>query len=99
MNIFHVSVHSIRYFLDIFFFKEFIYLFSEREGGREKERERNTHAPNGDLAHKPGMCPGRDSNCRLSSQRLALSPPSRTRQGTSQMLIDDQIFYKQEDAF
>ena len=51
------------------FLKDFIYLFSERGEGRQKERERNinvwlhlTCPPTGDLACKPGMCPERDSN-------------------------------------
>ena len=57
-----------------FFKKDFIYLFLQREEGREKERERNIDVreicqlvasrapPNGDLAHNPGMCPDWESN-------------------------------------
>ena len=56
------------------FFKDFIYLFSERGGGREKERERKTNVREKhqlaasciptirDLAHNPGMCPDWELN-------------------------------------
>ena len=56
------------------FFKDFIYLLSERREGREKHRERNISvgeihgsvascAPlTGDQAHSPGMCPDWESN-------------------------------------
>ena len=53
------------------FFKNVIYLFSEREEERrEKEREGNTGVwlvasytpPSGDLACNPGMCPDQKSN-------------------------------------
>ena len=47
----------------IYIFKDFIYLLSEKEEGREKERERNisclSHAPR-DLARNPGMYPTRN---------------------------------------
>ena len=54
------------------FFKDFIYLFLEREEGREKEREGNIKVwlppactpPTGDLACNPGMCPDWESNQR-----------------------------------
>ena len=54
----------------LFFFTDFIYLFSEK--GREKERERNVSVwlvasrvpPPGDLAHNPGMCSDWKSNRR-----------------------------------
>ena len=47
------------------FLKKIIYLFLERGGGREKEKERNINVwlplvcppPTGVLAHNPGMCP------------------------------------------
>ena len=43
------------------FFKDFIYLFLEREEGREKERERNINVwlplVHGDLVNNPGMWP------------------------------------------
>ena len=57
-----------------FFFKDFIYLFLEREEGREKERERHINVweqhqlvascvpPTRDLACNPGLCPDRESN-------------------------------------
>ena len=47
-----------------------MYLFLEREGGREKERERNinrlslTHAPARDQTHNPSMSPDWESNWR-----------------------------------
>ena len=56
------------------YFKDFIYLFSERGEGREKERKRNIdvckkHQSNasstprtGDLIRNPGTCPDRESN-------------------------------------
>ena len=53
----------------LMFFKDFIYLFLVRGGGREKERKRNidvqeknidqlplVHAATGDRTHDPGMC-------------------------------------------
>ena len=54
----------------------FIYLFLERGGGRETDRERNINVweiyqspsvashtpPTGDPDHNPGMCPGWESN-------------------------------------
>ena len=51
-----------------------IYLFLEREEGREQERQRNIDVqeiyqsvasctpPTGDLARNPGMCPDWESN-------------------------------------
>ena len=44
------------------FFKDFIYLFLERGEGRERGRETSmcgcpSHAPPGDLACNPGLCP------------------------------------------
>ena len=51
-----------------FYFKDFIYLLSERGEGREKERERNidvccpSHPLTGGLACNPGMCPDWESN-------------------------------------
>ena len=59
-----------------FFFKDFVYLFSERKEGREKERDKSinvwekhqlvvSHTPTtGDLSCSPGMCPDRESNQR-----------------------------------
>ena len=52
----------------LFFLKKILYLFSEREEDREKERETNINqsplrwGPSGDLAHNPGMCPDWESN-------------------------------------
>ena len=52
------------------FLKIFIYLFLEREEGKEKEREKHqcvvaSHTPpTGDLAQNPGMCPDWDLNRR-----------------------------------
>ena len=52
------------------FFKDFIYLFLEREGGRKRGREKHglvashTPPPTGDLAHNSGMCPDQESNQR-----------------------------------
>ena len=60
----------------IIFKKDFIYLFWEREEGRQKEWERNIderekhllvayHTPlTGDMAHNPGLCPDWESNWR-----------------------------------
>ena len=73
-----------------FCFKDFIYLFLEREGGREKERERNINTwlslampPTGDLAHNATQA------CALTENRTgdplvrrpALNPLSHTSQG------------------
>ena len=54
----------------LFIFKDFIYLFSERERGKEGERKGEkqqcvtaSHAsPTGDLASNPGMCPEQELN-------------------------------------
>ena len=55
-------------------FKDFIYLFLEREEGREEKRERNRNMrekhqsvashmpPTGDLARNTGMCPDWELN-------------------------------------
>ena len=64
------------------FFKDFIYLFLEREGGREKERERNNlHAPNG------GTWPTTQARTLTGNQtsdllvcRLAFNPLTHTSQ-------------------
>ena len=65
------SIHQATTARALFFsFKDFIYLFLEREEGREKEREKHqcvfaSHAPpphTGDLACNPGMCPDQKSN-------------------------------------
>ena len=66
--------------------KNFIYLFSEKEEGREKERARNIdvrretsigcllHAPYWGPSPNPGMCPDWESNQRpLGSQASAQS--------------------------
>ena len=57
-------------------FKDFIYLFLEREEGREEKRERNRNMrekhqsvashmpPTGDLARNTGMCPDWELNQR-----------------------------------
>ena len=50
------------------FSKDFIYLFSEREEGREKEEDKYQYVvashviPTGDLACNPGMCPDWELN-------------------------------------
>ena len=56
---------------DLYFLKDFIYLFLERGKGREKGRERNISVwlplavpPTGDLARNPGVCPDWESNRR-----------------------------------
>ena len=63
------------------FFKDFIYLFSERGERKEKERERNinvwlplTHPHLGTWPSNPGMCPDWELNWRLfGSQACAQS--------------------------
>ena len=78
---FYLLTHSL-----LFFFKDFIYLFLERGGGREKERERNisvvaSHlAPTGNLACNPGMCHDWELNLRPSGSQPTLNPLSYTRQ-------------------
>ena len=74
-------------------FKDLTYLFLERGGGREKEKERNmdvwkTHltvacctCPTGDLAHNPGKCPDWESKWRLFGSQAG------THSNTSQGLI------------
>ena len=51
----------------IFFFKDVIYLFSERGGRKEKEGKKHQWVascvpPTGDMACNPGMCPDWESN-------------------------------------
>ena len=54
------------YFEDfIYFFKDFIFLFLEREEGRERNINvwlPPMQPPTGDLAWNPGMCPDGESN-------------------------------------
>ena len=49
-----------------YLFKDFIYLFLEREGGRKGETHQCVVAshmpPTGDLAHNPGIHPDWESN-------------------------------------
>ena len=57
----YMAIYFIYFFLNMFF-KDFIYLFLERWGGREKEREHQcvvaSHlSPTADLASNPDMCP------------------------------------------
>ena len=63
--------------LYFFFFKDFIYSFSERGEEKEKKRERNISVlllPTGDLACNPDMCPDWESNQRpFGSQARAQS--------------------------
>ena len=63
--------------------KDFIYLFSERGEGREKEGEKpqcvvaSCTPPTGDLAHNPGMCPDWESNqqpCGLQAGTQSTEP-------------------------
>ena len=70
----------------LFFFKDFIYLFSQK--GREEERKRNinvwlplTHPLLGTLASNPGMCPDWESNWQPFGLQPALNPLSYTSQG------------------
>ena len=69
------------------FLKDFVYLLSERQKGKEKEGEKHQCVVAsrvflaGDLAQNPGMCSGWESNRELSVRRLALSPLSHTSQG------------------
>ena len=74
---------------NIYIFKDFIYLFSERGEGRERETKSEEHqcvvascAPStGDLACNPGMCPDWESNWYPLVCRPALKPLSHTSQG------------------
>ena len=64
-----------------FILKDFMYLFLERDEGREKERKRNIYVQcvreawlvspgmpsSGDLAWNPGMCPDQESNQQPAS--------------------------------
>ena len=49
--------------LEVLFFKDFIYLSSERGEGKEREGGKHQRVvasctpPTEDLAHNPGMCP------------------------------------------
>ena len=78
-------------------FKDFIYLFSERWEGREKDRKRNinvweihqlvtSHTPlTGDLAHNPGLCPDQELNWWPFGSQV-FSPLSHNSQGDNLVL-------------
>ena len=56
----------------LYFFKDFIYLFLEREEGKEKETYQSVASyasPTGYLAQKPGMGPDLESNWQPFSPR------------------------------
>ena len=67
---------------------DFIYLFVERGGGREKEREKNMYVrekllfiaprtpPTENLACNPSLCPDQEWTGDLSVHRLVLNPES-----------------------
>ena len=63
------SAVSLTIYLFVCFLKR-LYLFLEREEGREKVRKRNTdqlpliHSLTRDQAHNPGVCPDQESNLR-----------------------------------
>ena len=67
-----MSQEFLKHAIPIYFLKDFIYLFLEREEGREKERERNINmwlplmhhlpTPTGGLARNPGMYPDWELN-------------------------------------
>ena len=77
-------------FLFLFFKDLFIYLFLEREEGREKEREKHQcvvismHAPpTQDLARNPGICPDWELNLQpfglhASTQSTEPHQPGKT---------------------
>ena len=81
-------------------FKDFIYLFLEREEGTEKEVERNSTVPEitligclshtpltGDLARNPYMCLTGNKTGHLSVPRPVLNPLSYVSQGSSVFFI------------
>ena len=54
-----------RFLLFLISFKDFIYWFLERKGGRKRKKPMCgclSHAPYWDLAHNPGLCPDWESN-------------------------------------
>ena len=64
----HVTHDLCHQELIVHFFKDFIYLFLERQERREKEEEKHQCVvascmpPTRDLAHNPGMCSDWESN-------------------------------------
>ena len=80
--------------LSSFFQRDFIYLFSERGEGREKEKEKNIDVqekhqllashmpPTVDLARNPAMCPDREWNWLPFSSQAATQLTSHTIQGS-----------------
>ena len=90
----HFTSLGLSFFLFYFSLLKKFYLFiSQDKKGREIERERNINVPEkcqlvasytpptGDLAHNPGMCPGRESNWQHFSLQASGSPLSHNSQG------------------
>ena len=76
-------------FYFLFFFLKILFIYFQRERGREGEREGANHqcvvtshmAPTGDLDHNTGMCPDQESNWQPFGLQPSLNPLSHTSQG------------------
>ena len=94
------------------FFQDFIYLFLEREEGREKERERNINVREnhrlvaslmwpdltGDRTCNPGMCPDQGSNWQLLlCRRIPTNWSTLVRTGA--IIFDDQSWTTSSHVF
>ena len=62
------------FYTELYFFKDFIYLLSER-GREEKHQLVVSHTPpTGNLAHNPGMCPDPELNQKPCGPRADAQP-------------------------
>ncbi|KAF6099835.1 hypothetical protein HJG60_011566 [Phyllostomus discolor] len=75
----------------LFIFKDFIYLFLEREG-RAIERERNINVRLlGVMVCNPGMYPGWESNLRHFGSQPELNPLSYASQGLGMGILEQAV--------
>ena len=96
----HIKIMKEKYLfvvlMNLVFFKDFIYLFLEREEGKEKERERNINVwpHTGGLTCNPGMCPDWEVNLwPFGSQAHAQSPePHQSGHPSSFDLMSHNVF-------
>ena len=79
--------------LNLLFFEDFIYLFSETGEGREKGRETSIGytsctPPTGDLAGNPGMCSDLESNLQPFSSQAGIQSTELHQPGQVLKFLD-----------